>query len=67
MDLNTTNSENTNRVDDAIEIYKTGKMSICQASKIAGVTQERFREILEDKKIPIHYDIENNNETTTIS
>lgn len=41
----------------AILLYQKGKLSLGQASRLAGVSQLQFQFLLASRQIPIHYDI----------
>ena len=42
----------------AIELFKEEKITLGQASQLAGIHQIQFQRELAKRKIPIHYDIE---------
>lgn len=42
----------------AVALYATQKISFVKARQLAGLDWYRFREILADRKIPAHYDME---------
>lgn len=46
------------RLELAIYLFKEDKVSIGQASAIAGIHKIMFQKKLASRKIPIHYDIE---------
>lgn len=41
----------------AIELFQDKKVTLVQASQIAGLHQSQFQKELARRKIPIHYDI----------
>ncbi len=42
----------------AIALYAIGKISFGKARRLAGLDWYRFRELLTDRDIPVHYDTE---------
>ncbi|MBK8191991.1 MAG: UPF0175 family protein [Lewinellaceae bacterium] len=49
----------------AIGLYAANKISFGKARQLAGLDWYRFREILAERKIPAHYDIEQFEEDLT--
>jgi len=49
----------------AVALYAAKKISFGNARRLAGLDWYRFREILADRKIPAHYDIEQFEEDLT--
>ncbi|MEI6410458.1 MAG: UPF0175 family protein [Bacteroidota bacterium] len=42
----------------AIELFQDNKVTLVQASQIAGLHQSQFQKEIARRKIPIHYDID---------
>lgn len=42
----------------AVMLFQKGKLTLGQASELAGVTQLQFQHLLASRQIPIHYDVE---------
>ena len=49
----------------AVGLYAAKKLSFGKARQLAGLDWYRFREVLADRKIPAHYDIEQFEEDLT--
>jgi len=48
---------NQRRIDEAIEAYRKGRITLWKASEIAGVTLREMMEIASERKVPIPYTI----------
>lgn len=46
------------RVELALHLFETGKLSFGKARELAGVTVWEFQDLLGKRKISIHYDLE---------
>ncbi|MGH7598658.1 MAG: UPF0175 family protein [bacterium] len=51
-------SENEIMQEIAILLFQKEKLTLSQASKMAGMTQLQFQHLLASRQIPIHYDVE---------
>ena len=45
-------------VNEAVELYVDGKVSLEKAAEISDVSIWKFMDVLKDKKVPIKYDLE---------
>jgi predicted HTH domain antitoxin len=50
-------AEDSNRIDEALEKYRRGSITLPKAAELAGVTIYDMMEILEKRKIPYRYDL----------
>ena len=41
----------------AVVLYQQEKLTLAQASKLAGVSQLQFQHLLASRRIPLHYDV----------
>jgi predicted HTH domain antitoxin len=39
-------------------LFQQEKITLARASRLAGMTQIQFQRLLTDRKIPVHYDVE---------
>lgn len=44
-------------LDVAVLLFQKEKLTLGQASRLAGMTQSQFQHILASRHIPIHYDV----------
>ena len=51
-------SENELRREIAVMLFSSNRLTLGQASELCGLSQFEFQNILGERKIPIHYDIE---------
>ncbi|MGI0016448.1 MAG: UPF0175 family protein [Nitrososphaera sp.] len=51
-------SENEIMQEIAILLFQKEKLTLGQASEMAGMTQLQFQHLLASRQIPIHYDVE---------
>ena len=42
----------------AVMLFQKGKLTLGQASELAGMTQLQFQHLLASRQIPVHYDVE---------
>jgi len=57
--LHTTRMSKTEPMQEiAVLLFQKGKLTLGQASELAGMTQLQFQHILASRQIPIHYDVE---------
>ena len=45
-------------VEMAVHLFEIGKLSLGQASKMAGMSQWDFQQVLGSRNIPLHYGVE---------
>lgn len=50
-------SEDELRKEIAVLLFKKEKLTLGQASKLAGMNQLQFQHLLASLKIPVHYDV----------
>ncbi len=46
------------RLEIAVMLYASNRLTLGQASELCGSSQFEFQNILGERKIPIHYDVE---------
>ena len=51
-------SESELRQEIAVTLFQQERLTLAQASRLAEMTQLKFQALLADRKIPIHYGIE---------
>ncbi len=51
-------SENELKIEIAVQLFKLKKITIEQASRLAGVPRLEFQHLLVSRRISLHYDIE---------
>lgn len=51
-------SENEIMQEIAILLFQKEKLTLGQASEMAGMTQLQFQHLLASRQIPVHYDVE---------
>lgn len=51
-------SENELKIEIAVQLFKLEKITLEQASRLAGMPRLEFQHLLASRKISIHYDIE---------
>jgi len=57
--LHTTRMSKTEMVQEiAVLLFQKDKLTLGQASELAGMTQLQFQHILASRLIPVHYDVE---------
>jgi predicted HTH domain antitoxin len=42
----------------AVLLFQKGKLTLGQASRLAGISQLQFQHLLASRQIPVHYDVE---------
>ncbi|RLC54612.1 MAG: UPF0175 family protein [Chloroflexi bacterium] len=45
------------RLEIAILLFQKGKLTLGQASRLAGMSQLQFQHLLASRRIPVHYDV----------
>lgn len=50
-------SEGELREELAVLLFRQEKLTLAQASRLAGLSQLRFRHLLASRDIPLHYDV----------
>jgi predicted HTH domain antitoxin len=57
--LHTTRMSKTELMQEiAVLLFQKDKLTLGQASELAGMTQLQFQHILASRQIPVHYDVE---------
>lgn len=50
-------TEDELRQEIALTLFQQEKLTLGQASRLAGMPQQQFQHLLASRKIPIHYDV----------
>ncbi len=51
-------TDNQLRLEIAVMLYASNKLTLGQASEFCGMPQFQFQNVLGERKIPMHYDVE---------